>query len=152
MTKGHLADAGIVSNVYAVYPRSSYGGAMAWLARQLRTDGATAAVELHFNSAHPAAKGYEYLHWSTSTRGKALAAAIHAAHKAVMGDNQADRGVKGKGRGSRGSGFLRATHCPAVIAEPFFGSNPAEWADWGDSQERLAQIYAAGIRGWLGVA
>jgi N-acetylmuramoyl-L-alanine amidase len=63
---------------------------------------------------------------------------------------QKDRGIKGKGPRDRGSYFLRKTHCPAVITEPFFGSNQQEWADWGDAQERLAQIYAAGIRAFVG--
>ena len=147
-TKTHLADAGVESVIYSVYPRSSYGGAINWLSQKLRVDGIDAAVELHFNSAHPSAHGYEYLHWGTSTRGKALATSLHAAHHAAMPD-QRDRGVKGKGRRDRGSYFLRKTHCPAIIAEPFFGSNPQEWANWEDAQERLARIYAAGIMAWV---
>ena len=143
-----LAAAGIAAKMYAVYPRSSYAGAINWLAAQLRADGAEAAVELHFNSAHPAAHGFEYLHWATSPRGRALAEALHAAHAAAM-PQQKDRGVKGLRPGDRGGHFLRTTHCPAVIAEPFFGSSPQEWAMWGDAQERLAQIYAAGVRAWL---
>jgi len=140
LTRDDLAAAGVEALVYSVYPRSSYGAAIRWLATELRKDGVDAAVELHFNSAHPSAHGYEYLHWATSTGGKALASALHSAHKAAM-PQQKDR--------DRGSYFLRKTHCPAVIAEPFFGSNPQEWATWGDAQERLAQIYAAGIRSWL---
>ena len=148
MTKGHLADAGIESVVYAVYPRSSYSAAIRWLAAELRKDGIGAVLELHFNSAHPAAEGFEYLHWRTSPNGKALASAVHQAHKTAM-PHQKDRGVKGKGPRDRGSYFLRKTHCPAIITEPFFGSNPFEWGDWGDAQERLSRIYAAGIQAWL---
>ena len=45
-----LGAAGVANKVYPVYPRSSYGGAMRWLAAELKKDGAEAAVELHFNS------------------------------------------------------------------------------------------------------
>ena len=143
-----LCSIGIVARVYDDYRKHTYSAAMVWLSRQLKADGAHAAVELHFNSAGSAANGFEYLHWRGSARGAALASRIHAAHVAACPDDK-DRGIKSKGSGDRGAAFLRLTHCPAVICEPFFGSNGPEWAEWEDSAERLAAIYAAGIADWM---
>jgi N-acetylmuramoyl-L-alanine amidase len=50
----------------------------------------------------------------------------------------------------RGGQFLRGTHCPAVICEPFFGSNQAEWTYFAGHQQELAQVIADGIDDWCG--
>jgi len=52
------------------------------------------------------------------------------------------RGIKARGPRQRGSAWLRRTHCYAVIAEPFFGSNEKEWHMINDSRDKLAAVYA----------
>jgi N-acetylmuramoyl-L-alanine amidase len=135
--------------VYNDYKASSYVGAMNYVARKMKRDGITACVELHFNSASPKATGHEWLHWETSRGGKTLATQFkNAMDKAYP--ELASRGLKPKKKGSRGSLFLRKTPCPAVIAEPFFGSNKNDVALIHADISKLAGVYAAGINSYYG--
>jgi len=45
--------------------------------------------------------------------------------------------------------FLRGTHCPAVICEPFFGSNPGDWQTAKDKKTNIARAIAEGILEYL---
>lgn len=139
---------GISCFVLNKYEGGSYGSAMSWLVRELKSRKATVAIELHFNAATPKAHGYEYLHFSTSSKSKLLADELLKAHTSAR-KYQTSRGVKPKKKGARGSGFLSRTHCPAVIVEPFFGSNVAEWKNWKNSQKDLAAIYHKGIVNYI---
>ena len=130
--------------IYDKYPAQSYTGAINYIARTMREDEVTAAIELHFNSASPSAKGHEWLYWPTSVGGKRLATALRDSMEESYPD-MASRGIKPRGPRQRGSAFLRKTHCPAVIAEPFFGSNEAEWRMINDNRDKLAGVYARAI-------
>tara|TARA_B100000579_G_C22711882_1_gene794983 strand:- start:870 stop:1100 length:231 start_codon:yes stop_codon:yes gene_type:complete len=56
------------------------------------------------------------------------------------------RGIKFRRKGHRGAGFLRLTHCPAVIAEPFFGScKDPDWDLAVNHKEGIAKSIAGGI-------
>ena len=56
------------------------------------------------------------------------------------------RGIKPRKSGTRGSGFLRGTHCPAVICEPFFGTNPdVDWPIAVAEKPLIAQVIADGL-------
>jgi N-acetylmuramoyl-L-alanine amidase len=46
--------------------------------------------------------------------------------------------------------FLRKTPCPAVIAEPFFGSNPSDVALMQSDLSKLAAVIAEGINQYYG--
>lgn len=132
-----LACHGIQALVVDRYSGTSYGSAMRWLAAFLRAQGGIRlAVELHFNAAEsPSASGHEWLYWHASAAGRALA---QACHREVSRDfpQLPARGLKPIESG-RGAEFLRLTHCPAIIAEPFFGSNAQDW--------KLASTYHAGL-------
>jgi hypothetical protein len=126
------------------YGPQSYAAAMHWLGRQLKSLGnIRLAVELHFNSAGPTANGHEWLHFPGSRQGKLLATELHLAMIRKFPGIRA-RGVKTPIEG-RGDAFLRRTHCPAVIAEGFFGSNAHDWATISAFPERYAAALAAGI-------
>ena len=127
--------------IYDHYPARSYSGAISYIARKMQEDGVTAAIELHFNSATPAARGHEWLYWPTSRGGQQLATALRDSMERSYPDMKS-RGIKARGPRQRGSAFLRKTHCPAVIAEPFFGSNEKEWHMINDSRDKLAGVYA----------
>lgn len=129
------------------YQGSNYSDAMTWLAAELRERDVRAAVELHFNAAGAAARGHEWLYWHTSTNGSALADALDDAFRAHVSGLTA-RGTRARTAGQRGTAFLRLTPCPAVIGEPFFGSNADDWAV-AENQDRIAQAYANGIHSWL---
>ena len=130
--------------IYSTYKGSSYWSSMKWLARTLRNDGVEAAVELHFNAATPKATGHEWLYWNTSEKGRLFARALRDSFEDCFPQLRS-RGIKPRQKGSRGAGFLRLTHCPATIAEPFFGSNEEDWEVALKNMEGMATAMAAGI-------
>ncbi len=142
MVSGSLKARGHRVLVINCYEGGSYGAAMKWLADHLRKEGADLAVELHFNSAGPTARGHEWLFWHASTKGQRLAIEFDKAFRDILPALPA-RGAKLRTGGDRGAEFLRLTHCPAVIAEPFFGSNAS---DWGIATERKGDIAFAMAR------
>ncbi len=148
MLKGKLDDAGVDCYVVDRYDGSSYGSAMTWVSADASTQGATIAIELHFNAASSSAKGYEYLYWHSSKEGEKLANAFITAQKA-MNTPSPSRGAKPKDGEDRGSGFLSKTPCPAIILEPFFGSNQGEWNYWSERPSVLANVYAGAIKTYL---
>ena len=148
MLKGKLDDAGIDCYVVDHYEGGTYGAAMTWVSADATSQGATLAIELHFNAASPSAKGFEYLYWHTSTKGQKLADAFIEAQKA-LNTPAPSRGAKPADGGDRGSGFLSKTPCPAIICEPFFGSNQDEWNYWSNRPSVLANVYCKAIKSYL---
>jgi N-acetylmuramoyl-L-alanine amidase len=148
-----LADIGQPVEVITKYEGHGYTTAQKWLGEYLKLKKTTLAIELHFNSSdNPKAQGFEYLHHEDSLRGHALCTHFIDAHRARFSGN-VSRGIKGIGPGGRGYEFLRRTPCPAVICEPFFGSNEVEWTLYNKEtgRNRLAESYAAGIKQFLGI-
>jgi N-acetylmuramoyl-L-alanine amidase len=141
---------GVRSVVVDHYEGGSYGSAMRWLAAELRERDVAAAVELHFNSADsPTARGHEWLYWGSSKRGHALATQIDRQFRRYESQIP-PRGTKPRVPGDRGALFLSETHCPAVIAEPFFGSS---WQDFEIALRDMRSIGGAiahGVADWLG--
>ena len=149
MVKALLSKARVNSRVYSEYEGGWYGTAQRWLASVLRLDAATLAVEFHFNADDdPAANGHEWLYWSTSKNGKRLAECLHAEMCLAVPQIKA-RGIKPKTGGARGAEFLKGTHCPAVIMEPFFGSNAGDWEIAIDRRAAIARAITSGILEFL---
>jgi N-acetylmuramoyl-L-alanine amidase len=92
---------------------------------QVKDARASLAIELHFNSATPSANGHEWLYWHSSAKGKALAQAFNAQFSKDHPNIRA-RGIKGITAKDRGGAFLRVTHCPSLVVEPFFGSSESD--------------------------
>lgn len=109
------------------YRGTGYGGAMRWLATEIEKRKCDLAVELHFNSAGATAQGHEWLYWQGSKKGTALASAFRYQFAKVFPEI-VDRGIKPRFSNDRGAEFLRLTRCPAIICEPFFGSNESDCA------------------------
>lgn len=131
------------------YNGTSYGSAQRWLAKTLKDYGATLAIELHFNSSDDLkANGHEWLYWSSSSNGKALAKSIHDEMCLGVGEIKA-RGAKPRFQGDRGSEFLSGTHCPAVICEVGFGSSPKDWSLMTSKKLDIARAIAHGVMGYL---
>ena len=147
LLKKYLNDFGIPSKIYDEYDGASYSSAMRWVAHQMDEDGVTAAIELHFNSASPSAHGCEMLYYHKSASGERLAANLQI--EVITEYNTKNRGTKPMQKFSRGGGFLVKTKCPAVICEPFFGSNEREWSMFSSSRNLLAKAYARGIKNFL---
>jgi N-acetylmuramoyl-L-alanine amidase len=144
-----VKDAGHDAVVVSLYNGSGYSTAMNWLARHLKELKVDAAVELHFNSSDDSkANGYEFLHWFCSPKGLTLADELTRSFAKAF-PQQKNRGLKQINAEDRGGVFLRKTHCPSVICEPFFGSNAKENAFFFSRREELAKAYASGIVNWL---
>jgi N-acetylmuramoyl-L-alanine amidase len=141
---------GLASTGIYQYAGNGYGAAQRWLAGELKSLGATLAIELHFNSSDsPASNGHEFLHWHASVKGKALAAAIDAQFDSLLPGIR-HRSLVAITAQDRGAQFLRGTHCPAVIVESFFGSNAQDLSDGMAQRATIARAIACGIRDYLG--
>lgn len=140
-----LRRSGIESFVIDDYQNSGYSAGIRHAAKVLRDRGATLATELHFNSAGETANGAEWLYWVTSKGGEKLAEAFRASFRKAF-PMMTDRGIKPRSEGTRGALFLRITPCPAIICEPFFGSNPKDCATFQGEEKRLAESYTDAIR------
>ena len=138
----------VESKIYDDYELSTYSSAISRLAKRMKCDGIDVAVELHFNAATPAAHGSEVLYWHSSSKGKQLANCMQQAILESFPGTR-DRGIKGKEKGARGSFFLRMTHCPAVLVEPFFGSNAEDWNTFTNAQQQLGYAYADAVNNFL---
>lgn len=142
---GHLSMHGLKSFIVDKYEGYGYGEATRWVAAHVEQRHASCAVELHFNASNGGANGHEWLYWGNSSRSKALAEWLCQEFR-VEFPLQKERGVKGKASGDRGAEFLRRTHCPAVICEPFFGDNPSEWEFATANRDKIAAAIAHGIQ------
>ncbi|OJY26211.1 MAG: hypothetical protein BGP11_13115, partial [Rhodobacterales bacterium 65-51] len=87
--------------------------------------GAVASVELHFNGGPTSASGAETL-TSGSKGSLRLAGLIQPAMVQALGLR--DRGIIVRARNDRGGLSLHAGRAPAVLLEPYFGSNPTDCA------------------------
>lgn len=131
------------------YQGKGYGGAMRWLATELQSREIGAAIELHFNSASATARGHEWLFWHNSNAGKRLAESLYYETRLQLPPNIIPaRGIKPIANG-RGDEFLRRMHCPAIIAEPFFGSNADDWKLATEKKEKIALAIANGLAEWV---
>lgn len=138
---------GIASVIINEYQGSGYTTAMRNLASQLRTLGNVGlAVELHFNSATGKARGHEWLHWCSSKNGLRAATEMHlAVSRAFPQSELPARGVQSISASDRGAEFLRLTPMPAIICEPFFGDNAADWKLATTRFGELADAMASGL-------
>jgi N-acetylmuramoyl-L-alanine amidase len=136
---------GCASEVIHRYEGKSYGSAMTWLAAKIREIKATMAIELHFNASDVrAASGHEWLYMTGSAGGREIARCLDRKMRGTFPQLQA-RGAKALEPSDRGGQFLLKTHCPAVIAEPFFGTNREDWEMVGEHPAALALAICDGL-------
>lgn len=115
--------------LYRVFRRPSglsYGAEIRQAYAPISKSEFAATIELHFNSvASPAATGTETL--TSGTLGSLrLARLIQPAMVGALGLR--DRGLVTRKRDDRGGESLWAGAPPAILIEPFFGSNPGDCA------------------------
>lgn len=151
MIGAHLTRNRLQWFIVDAYQGRGYGAAMAWLANHLAERTADVAIELHFNAATPSARGHEWLHWHSSKAGRSLAESLDYEMRMQFPPGiMPARGPKPRSGAHRGSEFLRRTHCPAVIAEPFFASNEEDWKLATTQKDKIAIAIANGIAEHLG--
>ncbi len=147
-TKKRLEVMGYKVEIINFYPGNGYSSAMVWLARYLKDNSFTHAFELHFNSAGPTAKGFEYLYWHKSTKGIVMAEIFQALHSETFLD-KSNRGAEALGDEAheRGVLFTSITHCPSIILEPFFGSNKQDAESYmtEEGKDKLSNFYSVAI-------
>lgn len=101
--------------------------------------GANVSIELHFNGAlSPEATGCLMLS-SGSLKSMRLAAALGKRCSALLGNP--DRGIKKVTRHDRGGRSLWQGKAPAVLTEPYFGSNPTECKRASVWMDQLAEAH-----------
>lgn len=141
-----LDRAGEDCTVISDYAGNGYSAAMRDVAGQVKAVHASLAIELHFNAASPSANGHEWLYWTSSAAGKRLAQAFHDAFAPDFPGIKS-RGIKPLSPGDRGAEFVRLTHCPSILAEPFFGTNTNDCSQI--TANRLAESYCKAIMNYL---
>lgn len=100
----------------------SYTKEMEDLSHRVNQENYTAVIELHFNAAVPGVEGCEALHFHTSKAGQYFADTFCDAIVEEYGSR--NRGAKPLSKDTdRGYGFVQKMKAPAIIVEPFFGSN-----------------------------
>lgn len=113
------------------------------LVRDINTMEPDLVVSLHCNAAEAkTATGTETLYWHTSTKGKRLAECAQARMVKALG--LADRGIKPRDN----LAILRGTKCPAIIVEPFFISNGADYKKV--DIDALAKAILMGVSDYVG--
>ena len=140
-------------------PELGYSAAVRKTAAAIKDFDADLCLELHFNSAGESAKGCEILHYCNSSNGERAAHCMADSLKPMLDalsiPLRGDNGVRSlwyhkadepKAYSNRGSYYVYATHCPALILEPFFGSNPREMElmNQADNITELARSYILG--------
>ena len=114
--------------------------------------GADVSIEGHFNSFDdPRANGCETLS-SGSVKSLALAKAVN---DAIIDESGAkDRGILTRSRQDRGGRSLFSGRAPAIMIEPFFGSNAADCQKFrgAEAERRLAGAILSGAVEALGGA
>ena len=102
-------------------------------------------VSLHCNAAEAkTATGTETLYWHTSAEGKRLAECVQRQMVGALG--LADRGAKARDN----LAVLRGTSCPAIIVEPFFLSNGADYHKAKMHVAELAKAIIKGVSDYVG--
>lgn len=104
------------------------------------------SIELHFNAYRPNVSGTETL--SSGSPNSMLYAQLMQSQMVKLFDrntkNKGDRGVKIRNSENRGRGYLSlvSSRCPAILVEPFFGSNTEDcMLMFKIGLERLANTY-----------
>lgn len=111
---------GLDVRVFWRQPVGSYSTEIARVYGAVDNWGADASMELHFNAFTSSSTGTETL-YSGSSYSKRFATAVQKQMVDTLGLR--DRGLKHE-PGGRGWKSLIAGKAPAILTEPFFGSNP----------------------------
>lgn len=102
-------------------------------------------IELHYNAASPKAHGTETLHYFNSKKGKAYAEIFSDVISKDFGTTK--RGINGGkplvNSNDRGYYAVYLPKAPALIVEPFFGSNEEESKMFRDTTKYAQSLHKA---------
>lgn len=131
---------GGVADIYKRPVGAGYTTQMRKLAEEINPKGYDLVLELHFNSfKDETANGCEAIIYPESS---SRAFAEDFCQKVSTRFDVKNRGVKEHGKGERGYGFLSLMQAPAIILEPFFGSNEEaeKFANHGKYAEVIKEL------------
>ena len=149
MIQKELSILGVDSFIFYRKPNLGYSHSMVQLAKEVKNYGADVAIELHFNSFNEKSNGTEAV-VSGSKQSVLFARSVLSewAREFPLLALRRDRGVFSNPNG-RGSGFNNRMHCPSIVWEPLFGSNPSEWKKYGKKQLKMSKALAKGVFNYL---
>jgi N-acetylmuramoyl-L-alanine amidase len=135
-----------------IFKRTPGRGEIARVYQQVDFWNADASIELHFNSfGNPSASGTETLS-SGSSRSLKLAEEVQMEMVETLG--LTDRGILVRNRRTKGKGYLSLVSgkAPAILIEPFFGSNARGLAASDElfEQQKLAEAILEGAARAMG--
>lgn len=128
--------------VFNRFYENSYSREIENLAKRVNLNEFDLVVELHFNAAVPSARGCEALYYHNSILGKKYADSFcEAITYEYFSENRGSKPLSLET--DRGFLFVQKMKAPAIILEPFFGSN-------SEAKNFInAQRYADTIVKWL---
>jgi N-acetylmuramoyl-L-alanine amidase len=133
--------------IFHIDPSLGYSASIRDVYERVDAWGCDLSIELHFNAAASgSATGTET--FSSGSRGSLkFAQAIHGAMVEAL--ELRDRGVKIRNRKKKGRGYLSLVsgHAPAVLIEPYFGSNPSDCRRADERKQQLAEAIHEAVRG-----
>jgi N-acetylmuramoyl-L-alanine amidase len=140
----------IEAEVFLREPHPTYAAEIRDVYARVKAWGATSSAELHFNASdNTSASRSEVLYRRGSSDARALAdACLHSTIEVLQLRNGGSIGVA---PGDRGGGALHALDdVPAVLFEPFFGSNSQDCLRVATiGEQALAIAYLRGVRDWF---
>lgn len=104
-------------------PEGGYSSEIRRVYAEVDAWGADCSLELHFNAFRESSTGCETL--SSGTAGSMVLAGLVQRYT-LDAMPMADRGIKVVRRGDRGGLSLWSGRAPAILTEPYFGSNPRD--------------------------
>ena len=137
-----LSDSGVFCIVAIHDEKLGYYDRQKKMANHLNPMSLDLVIEFHFNAASPLANGTETLYWFGSEKGKRIAGFMSywislRKETKMRGDHGAKALVN---KNDRGYWFTYLQKSPAVIFEPFFGSNPKEASKFKDAEHTANMI------------
>lgn len=129
--------------VFRRTPAGGYSAEIDRVYREVDAWGADVSLELHFNAFTASSQGCETL--SSGTNGSMILA-THVHGEILRHLPVRDRGIKTVKAHQRGGRSLWAGRAPAVLLEPYFGSNPEECHMADDYKGVLAEAIYSGAR------
>jgi N-acetylmuramoyl-L-alanine amidase len=118
--------------------RELYGRIDAW--------GCDLSISMHFNAFHKSSASYTSTLSSGSKVSLKAADAVQSAMVSVMGLHDAGVKVRNRRTGGRGWEMLSFGRSPAILIEPYFGSNPSDCRRADERKQALAEAIYRAVR------
>lgn len=121
-------------------PMVSEGYRIAQVVNKINQSQYDLVLSLHFNSfTDPTANGCTALHYITNRKTKAIAQRfVDLVHEQFSIKKRALIAIQDKSQ--RGGTFIVNSKAPAVLLEPFFGSNPSDSYSFNNRELEYAQL------------